>query len=139
MRCRIYEAIGHIPVLAPTAVPQNKPTATAFVDMGQHREVSFVVTTGELAAKKKVTLELVGADNVEGTLHAEKIADHVQTMAETGSFLGIVSYRPRPDQKRYVGVKIKHDGDGPVNVSVICEADGNVSPAPVGSACLLVL
>lgn len=141
---RITEEFLSTVVLVPASIAASTLTASGYVSCAETGEVTFLVSTGALASGKKLTVEVYGATDDQGT-GAVKVAEKVFTAGSnmTGA-LAMVSCKPSAQVGPFVGVKIQHDAAAAVicGVTALSRVDHipadndwvlNVAPAPAVS------
>lgn len=129
---RIVESLACLPVMAPASVSASTETTSGYVDGSGADEVVFVVSAAPLGAGKSLTVTLLAAGDDSGS-GAQELGEATFTdAAGTEARAAVVSYRPDPQQGRYVAVKFQHDGDAAVVCSVVAMARQIYRPAENG-------
>ena len=122
---RLYERMAMSVALAPVSQAAAGNSTTAYVDASTLRSLDFVVAHGALAAGKKLTVEVLNADNNQGT-GAKTIATAEYT-APTGGWTDgmiVVSVDAAGTRDRYYAVKITNDAASAVLLSVTVNSTG---------------
>lgn len=129
---RIVESLACLPVMAPASVNASTDTTSGYVDASGTDEVVFVVSAAPLGAGKSLTVTLLAAGDDSGS-DAQELGEAVFTdAAGTEAQTAVVSYRPDPQQGRYVAVKFQHDAAAAVVCSVVALAGQLYRPAENG-------
>ena len=122
---RLYERMAMSVALAPVSQEAAGDSTTAYIDASTLRSLDFVVAHGALAAGKKLTVEVLNADNSQGT-GAETIATAAYTAPAGGWTNGmlVVSVETSGARGRYYAVKIANDAASAVPLSVTVNSAG---------------
>lgn len=125
---RIHESIKPITVLAPKSQTAAGNDTTEFVDGAIGMSIDFVISFGALAAKKKITAELLMSDAAAGS-SPTSLGKQDLTAPTGGLTKGtfVVSTEVRGDYKRYYGVKVTNDAADAVLVAVTALVAGKHS------------
>lgn len=106
-------------VSAPASLDQSGSVTSAYADMCNRRDFTFLVAVGTLAAQKGVKVELLGANDAEGS-EAETIAETTYTAGSDGESSRLIAVRGRvtPDW-RYMAVKVSNLNTGAATTAAV--------------------
>lgn len=106
-------------VSAPAELAQSGSVTSAYADMCNRRDFTFLVAVGALAAQKGVKVELLGANDAEGS-EAETVAQTTYTAGSDGESSHLIAVRGRvtPDW-RYMAVKVSNLNTGAATTAAV--------------------
>lgn len=106
-------------VSAPASLDQSGSVTSAYADMCNRRDFTFLVAVGTLAAQKGVKVELLGANDAEGS-EAETTAETTYTAGSDGDTGRLIAVRGRvtPDW-RYMAVKVSNLNTGAATTAAV--------------------
>lgn len=106
-------------VSAPASLDQSDSVTSNYADMCNRRDFTFLVAVGTLAAQKGVKVELLGANDAEGS-EAETIAETTYTGGSDGDTGRLIAVRGRvtPDW-RYMAVKVSNLNTGAATTAAV--------------------
>ena len=129
---RIHEELVIQNVFAPQSVTASSEKTSAYVDVSDVEEISFLISAAPLGANKSLTVTLLASDDSSGS-GAEEVETATFTDSEgTDPRTAVVTYRPSALHGRYVAVKFQHDGAAAVICGVLAASDGLYLPAANG-------
>ena len=124
-------------VSAPASLDQSGSVTSAYADMCNRRDFTFLVAVGTLAAQKGVKVELLGANDAEGS-EAETVAETTYTAGSDGESSRLIAVRGRvtPDW-RYMAVKVSNlDTGAATTAAVLLVSDSLFVPDDSGMTVL---
>ena len=124
-------------VSAPASLDQSGSVTSAYADMCNRRDFTFLVAVGAVAAEQGIKLELLGANNAEGS-GAETVAETTYTAGSDGDTGHLIAVRGRitPDW-RYMAVKVSNLNTGAATTAaVLLVSDGTFVPDDRGMTVL---
>ena len=106
-------------VSVPASLDQSGSVTSDYADMCNRRDFTFLVAVGTLAAQKGVKVELLGANDAEGS-EAETIAETTYTAGSDGDTGRLIAVRGRvtPDW-RYMAVKVSNLNTGAATTAAV--------------------
>lgn len=114
---------------APASLDQSGSVTSAYADMCNRRDFTFLVAVGAVAAEQGIKVELLGANNAEGS-GAETVAETTYTAGSDGDTGHLIAVRGRvtPDW-RYMAVKVSNLNTGAATTAaVLLVSDGTFVP-----------
>ena len=124
-------------VSAPASLDQSGSVTSAYADMCNRRDFTFLVAVGAVAAEQGIKVELLGANNAEGS-GAETVAETTYTAGSDGDTGHLITVRGRitPDW-RYMAVKVSNLNTGAATTAaVLLVSDGTFVPDDRGMTVL---
>lgn len=124
-------------VSAPASLDQSGSVTSAYADMCNRRDFTFLVAVGAVAAEQGIKVELLGANNAEGS-GAETVAETTYTAGSDGDTSHLIAVRGRvtPDW-RYMAVKVSNLNTGAATTAaVLLVSDGTFVPDDRGMTVL---
>lgn len=124
-------------VSAPASLDQSGSVTSAYADMCNRRDFTFLVAVGAVAAEQGIKVELLGANNAEGS-GAETVAETTYTAGSDGDTGHLIAVRGRitPDW-RYMAVKVSNLNTGAATTAaVLLVSDGTFVPDDRGMTVL---
>ena len=106
MMIRIHEERTIAQVLAPQSAEASTEKTSSYIDACEASEVAFVVSCAPLGAGKSLTVTLLAA--------------------------AVVSYQVRPENGRYIALKVQHDGAAAVVLGIAALCDSFYRPQSGG-------
>lgn len=129
---RIHEELVIQNVFAPQSVTASSEKTSAYVDVSDVEEISFLISAAPLGANKSLTVTLLASDDSSGS-GAEEVETATFTDSEgTDPRTAVVSYRPGAKNGRYMAVKFQHDAAAAVVCGVVAAANTMYLPAANG-------
>ena len=122
---------------APAEIAQSGSVTSAYADMCNRRDFTFLVAVGAVAAEQGIKVELLGANNAEGS-GAETVAETTYTAGSDGDTGHLIAVRGRvtPDW-RYMAVKVSNLNTGAATTAaVLLVSDGTFVPDDRGMTVL---
>lgn len=122
---------------APASLDQSGSVTSAYADMCNRRDFTFLVAVGAVAAEQGIKVELLGANNAEGS-GAETVAETTYTAGSDGDTSHLIAVRGRvtPDW-RYMAVKVSNLNTGAATTAaVLLVSDGTFVPDDRGMTVL---
>lgn len=129
---RISECLAFKNVLAPQSVAASKDVTSAYVDASGTTEVAFLISTGALGAGKSLKVSLMAAEATTGAGAAEVKAAQFTDAVGKDPQVAVISYKVRPENGRFLAVKIQHDAAAEVICGVAAVSDGLYLPEANG-------
>lgn len=124
-------------VSAPASLDQSGSVTSAYADMCNRRDFTFLVAVGAVAAEQGIKVDLLGANNAEGS-GAETVAETTYTAGSDGDTGHLIAVRGRitPDW-RYMAVKVSNLNTGAATTAaVLLVSDGTFVPDDRGMTVL---
>lgn len=114
---------------APAEIAQSGSVTSAYADMCNRRDFTFLVAVGAVAAEQGIKVELLGANNAEGS-GAETVAETTYTAGSDGDTGHLIAVRGRVTPNwRYMAVKVSNLNTGAVTTAaVLLVSDGTFVP-----------
>lgn len=122
---------------APAEIAQSGSVTSAYADMCNRRDFTFLVAVGAVAAEQGIKVDLLGANNAEGS-GAETVAETTYTAGSDGDTGHLIAVRGRitPDW-RYMAVKVSNLNTGAATTAaVLLVSDGTFVPDDRGMTVL---
>lgn len=132
MMIRIHEERTIAQVLAPQSAGASTEKTSSYIDACEASEVAFVVSCAPLGAGKSLTVTLLAADDASGSGAAELKTTVFTDAAGTQPQAAVVSYQVRPENGRYIALKVQHDGAAAVVLGIAALCDSFYRPQSGG-------